>query len=261
MIESLRACAKQHSALKMEAMRGQGPDRHFFALRFMNKLNNNNTNNSSKSNDNNSQRKFAERSLANENTFFNSEAYKVFTNGVLLSTSTLNDPVIESLSFLPARREGFGVTYRTNEDSFRFTVSTDTDTKRQESVKRVRIFINSLRKAHDIVGQILDFALNPPKVKKKGKIIPKKEKNEEEELKKQFEIACANVKSQTSMSQENLILVYSLFKQSTVGDINKPKPGMFNVREKAKWEGWNKQKGKSKVQAMKDYISLAEKIC
>ncbi len=32
---------------------------------------------------------------------------------------------------------------------------------------------------------------------------------------------------------------------------------MFDLKGKAKWEAWNKQKGKSKEQAQQEYINVA----
>lgn len=35
---------------------------------------------------------------------------------------------------------------------------------------------------------------------------------------------------------------------------------MLDLKGKAKWEAWNKQKGKSKEQAQKEYIDLCTKL-
>lgn len=44
-------------------------------------------------------------------------------------------------------------------------------------------------------------------------------------------------------SDEELLKIYGLFKQATVGDCDTPKPGMFQLKEKAKHEFWTKNKG------------------
>lgn len=55
--------------------------------------------------------------------------------------------------------------------------------------------------------------------------------------------------------------LYGLYKQATVGDCNTQRPGMFGaMKDKYKWDAWNEQKGKSKDDAMKGYISLVEEI-
>jgi acyl-CoA-binding protein len=62
------------------------------------------------------------------------------------------------------------------------------------------------------------------------------------------------------MTDDELLQIYSLFKQGTVGDNNTEKPGMLDFKGKAKWEAWNKLKGKSKQQAQTEYIELARTL-
>jgi acyl-CoA-binding protein len=38
------------------------------------------------------------------------------------------------------------------------------------------------------------------------------------------------------------------------------KPGMLDLKGKAKWEAWNNKKGLSKEAAMEAYIALVEKL-
>ena len=65
----------------------------------------------------------------------------------------------------------------------------------------------------------------------------------------QFEQAAAAIKQSAShnikMSDDELLQIYSLFKQGSVGDNTTAKPGMLDFKGKAKWEAWNGQKGKS----------------
>jgi acyl-CoA-binding protein len=62
------------------------------------------------------------------------------------------------------------------------------------------------------------------------------------------------------MTDDELLQIYSLFKQGTVGDNNTEKPGMLDFKGKAKWEAWNKLKGKSKEKAQTEYIELARTL-
>lgn len=62
------------------------------------------------------------------------------------------------------------------------------------------------------------------------------------------------------MTDDELLQIYALFKQGTVGDNNTDKPGMLDFKGKAKWEAWNKVKGKSKEQAQAEYIELARNL-
>ena len=57
-------------------------------------------------------------------------------------------------------------------------------------------------------------------------------------------------------SDEELLKLYSLFKQGTIGDCNTPQPGFFEFVNKAKWNAWNAHKGKTKEQAMEEYIAF-----
>jgi diazepam-binding inhibitor (GABA receptor modulator, acyl-CoA-binding protein) len=77
-----------------------------------------------------------------------------------------------------------------------------------------------------------------------------------------FEKAVADSKSLSSKpSNETLLQLYSLYKQGTEGD-NKSEPpaNPFDFVAKAKYEAWSEQSGKSKEQAMQDYIDLVNKL-
>lgn len=58
-----------------------------------------------------------------------------------------------------------------------------------------------------------------------------------------------------TVDQGTLLEIYGLFKQSTVGDCNTAKPGMFSLQAKAKWNAWNVLKGLSSVEAMEKYAA------
>lgn len=61
-------------------------------------------------------------------------------------------------------------------------------------------------------------------------------------------------------TDEEFLELYALFKQATVGDNTTAKPGLLDLKGKAKWEWWNKQKGKSQEDAKKEYIAFAAKL-
>ena len=63
-------------------------------------------------------------------------------------------------------------------------------------------------------------------------------------------------------SNEMLLQLYSLYKQSTEGDVaeDKAPANPFDFVAKAKYSAWENQKGKTKETAMKDYIALVEKL-
>lgn len=77
------------------------------------------------------------------------------------------------------------------------------------------------------------------------------------ELKEEFENAIARSKEFTRRPpNEELLQLYALYKQATEGDINSDRPGGFDFKAIAKYEAWEALKGRSKEQAMKDYVSL-----
>lgn len=75
-----------------------------------------------------------------------------------------------------------------------------------------------------------------------------------------FEKALEEVKGLSNLSNEDLLDLYGLFKQATVGDVSGSKPGMFDLKGKAKYEAWSSRKGLSKEEAMKKYVALVKKL-
>jgi diazepam-binding inhibitor (GABA receptor modulator, acyl-CoA-binding protein) len=75
------------------------------------------------------------------------------------------------------------------------------------------------------------------------------------ELIKEFEEAVAKSRQLSSQSNDNLLKLYSLYKQATEGDINMEKPtNPFDLVGNAKYNAWEKLKGMPKEEAMKMYI-------
>lgn len=57
-----------------------------------------------------------------------------------------------------------------------------------------------------------------------------------------------------ALMPDDLLGLYALYKQGTVGDCDTPKPGIFNIQSRAKWNAWNDIKGTSVEQARIGYI-------
>nr|ABE72959.1 acyl-CoA-binding protein [Jatropha curcas] len=75
-------------------------------------------------------------------------------------------------------------------------------------------------------------------------------------LKEDFEEYAEKAKTlPENTTNENKLILYGLFKQATVGPVNTSRPGMFNMRDRAKWGAWKAVEGKSKEEAMSDYIT------
>ena len=82
------------------------------------------------------------------------------------------------------------------------------------------------------------------------------------ELKEQFELAIADSKTLSEKpSNDTLLQLYSLYKQSTEGDVaGDPPSNPFDFVAKAKYEAWFGLKGKTKEAAMNEYIALVSKL-
>ena len=81
-------------------------------------------------------------------------------------------------------------------------------------------------------------------------------------IKQQFEEAVSESKSLSEKpSNDTLLQLYSLYKQATEGDINiDPPANRFDFVAKAKFETWARLKGKSKTEAMNEYVELVRKL-
>ena len=81
------------------------------------------------------------------------------------------------------------------------------------------------------------------------------------ELQQQFESAVTRSKELTRRpTNEELLLLYALYKQATEGDVSGERPGGFDFKAIAKYDAWEELKGKPKELAMQDYIQLVEKL-
>uniref|UniRef100_A0A2K6EMS8 Diazepam-binding inhibitor-like 5 n=1 Tax=Propithecus coquereli TaxID=379532 RepID=A0A2K6EMS8_PROCO len=77
----------------------------------------------------------------------------------------------------------------------------------------------------------------------------------------EFELACAAIKQlKGPLSDQEKLLVYGFYKQATQGDCDIPAPPASEVKAKAKWEAWSQNKGMSKMDAMRIYISKVEEL-
>ena len=82
------------------------------------------------------------------------------------------------------------------------------------------------------------------------------------EIREQFEQAVANSKGLSEKpSNETLLQLYSLYKQSTEGDAGEDAPANpFDFVATAKYEAWAGLKGKSSEDSMKEYVELVNKL-
>ena len=76
-----------------------------------------------------------------------------------------------------------------------------------------------------------------------------------------FETAVKEANNLTERpSNEDLLSIYSLYKQATEGDNNTERPGGFDFKAAAKYNAWEKLKGMGKEDAMNQYIDLITRL-
>lgn len=81
------------------------------------------------------------------------------------------------------------------------------------------------------------------------------------ELTQEFEQAVARSKTLAQRpTNEELLKLYALFKQSTDGDVQGGRPGGFDFKAIAKYDAWAELKGTARDQAMRGYINLVDQL-
>ena len=83
------------------------------------------------------------------------------------------------------------------------------------------------------------------------------------DLKQQFDEAVnyvQNAEGDFEPSNDTKLQFYALYKQATEGDVKGKKPGMLDVVGRAKYNAWDKQKGKSSEDAMREYVNLLDEM-
>ena len=82
------------------------------------------------------------------------------------------------------------------------------------------------------------------------------------DIKALFEEAIAGSKTLASKpDNETLLQLYSLYKQSTEGDVSGEAPSNpFDFVNKAKYDAWSALKGKTSEESMQQYVDLVNKL-
>jgi diazepam-binding inhibitor (GABA receptor modulator, acyl-CoA-binding protein) len=80
-------------------------------------------------------------------------------------------------------------------------------------------------------------------------------------LEDDFRSAQERVKTlKTRPSNDTLLELYSLFKQATEGDVQGKRPGLLDLKGRAKYDAWAGRKGVGKEAAMQQYVALVERL-
>ncbi len=81
------------------------------------------------------------------------------------------------------------------------------------------------------------------------------------DLKKQFEAAAKDAQKLPSRpSDEDMLRLYALYKQASVGDASGDRPGAFDFVNRAKYDAWARMKGTDTDKAMKQYVDLVARL-
>jgi acyl-CoA-binding protein len=81
------------------------------------------------------------------------------------------------------------------------------------------------------------------------------------DLAAKFEDAQTRVKKLTKTpSTDDLLELYALYKQATAGDVSGSRPGMLDLKGRAKFDAWTKKKGTPKDDAMTKYVAFVDKL-
>lgn len=81
------------------------------------------------------------------------------------------------------------------------------------------------------------------------------------DLQASFEAAVAASKSLSERpDNQTLLQLYALYKQASAGDVEGKRPGMLDLKGRAKFDAWTGKKGMSKDQAMEAYVRLVDRL-
>jgi diazepam-binding inhibitor (GABA receptor modulating acyl-CoA-binding protein) len=80
-------------------------------------------------------------------------------------------------------------------------------------------------------------------------------------LKAAFDAAVADSKTLAQRpDNQTLLRIYGLFKQASEGDATGKRPGFTDLVGRAKYDAWAAVQGKSKNDAMQEYVDLIESL-
>ena len=83
----------------------------------------------------------------------------------------------------------------------------------------------------------------------------------EKPLKDRFADAQRRVqKLPTRPPNDKLLALYGLYKQAVEGDVSGSRPGMLDLKGRAKYDAWAGRRGLPRNDAMKHYVALVEEL-
>ena len=75
-----------------------------------------------------------------------------------------------------------------------------------------------------------------------------------------FAAAQARIKPMTGLTSDVLLDLYALYKQATAGDITGSRPGMLDVKGRAKHDAWARHQGTSRNAARAAYSARVARL-
>ncbi len=80
-------------------------------------------------------------------------------------------------------------------------------------------------------------------------------------LEEDFSSAQTRVKAlRKTPANDELLELYSLYKQATSGDVSGSRPGMLDFKGRAKYDAWAARRGLGKERAMETYVALVGRL-
>ncbi len=81
------------------------------------------------------------------------------------------------------------------------------------------------------------------------------------EIEARFKEAQERVQTLASRPDNSTLLeLYALYKQGSQGDVQGKRPGMLDMKGRAKFDAWASKKGTSPQEAMRKYVELVERL-
>ncbi len=82
-----------------------------------------------------------------------------------------------------------------------------------------------------------------------------------DDLEQRFTEAQARVQTLSSRpSNADLLELYALFKQGSLGDVQGSRPGMMDFKGRAKYDAWAAKQGMSRDDARTAYIAVVDRL-
>ena len=80
-------------------------------------------------------------------------------------------------------------------------------------------------------------------------------------LNEEFQKASEEVKNLSQRpSNDQLLELYALYKQGSEGDVSGKRPGLLDIKGRAKYDAWSKKAGMSSEEAMQAYVNYVRDL-